>query len=85
MKPCDPLLLTRPETFAALNHARAFVKRELANGRACGLCKHRSQANYWGRHLCALNPDRTFPLCMKDGQAPSFELDESTVEGKVHG
>lgn len=82
---CDPDHLTRPENFAALNHARAFVKRELAKGNACSLCTHRSQNAYWGRHLCALNQARTFPLCMKDGQAPSFDLDESTTKGKVHG
>lgn len=77
--------LTRPEKAAAFNHARTFVKRELAKGNACALCIHRSLTTYWDRHLCALNKARSFPLCMKDRRAPSFELDESTVKGKIHG
>lgn len=81
----DPDHLTRPEKAAAFGHARVFVKRELAKGNACSLCTHRSQTTYWDRHLCALNKARSFPLCMKDGREPSFDLDETTVEGKIHG
>lgn len=81
----DPDHLTRPEKAAAFGHARAFVKRELACGRACSLCTNRSTHTYWDRHRCRLNPDRSFPLCMKDGREPSFNLDETTVKGKIHG
>jgi hypothetical protein len=79
----DPL--TRPEKAAAFNHARTFVKSELAKGNACKLCLHRSLTTYWDRHVCALNHSRSFPLCMKDGREPSFDLDEKQVKGKIHG
>lgn len=81
----DPDSLTRPEKAAAFGHARNFVKRELMAGRACALCTHRSKHTYWDLHRCALKPERTFPLCMKDGRQPAFELDESQVKGKIHG
>jgi hypothetical protein len=78
--------LTRPEKSAAFSHARQFVKRELARGNACALCTHRDRDYvYWGLSRCATNHARAFPLCAKDGQQPSFDLDESTVKGKIHG
>lgn len=81
----DPEHLTRPEQFTAIGHSRAFMKREFAKGRACSYCLHRTTESAWGLHGCKLNPNRSYPGCSTDRRGPEFQLDESTVKGKVHG
>jgi hypothetical protein len=33
--------------------------------------------------VCKGNPKRSFPLCLKDGQAPAFELDEQQIRERT--
>lgn len=81
----DPDHLTRPEKAAAFGHARAFMKRELADGKACTYCVHRTTGTFLGFHRCRTNPDRTFPGCTTSPRGPCFELDEAQVQGVIHG
>ena len=74
----DPL--TRPERFAQLGEARRY-RREIFEKGGCAFCVHRDKAVLaWGRSVCAANNARSFPLCMKDGRAPAFELDQTTLK-----
>jgi hypothetical protein len=68
--------LTPPERFTERAGARRRRQSILPN--PCAHCVHRDrQSLAWGRAVCAVNHARAFPLCMKDGQAPSFEMDDS--------
>lgn len=79
----DGAPLTRPERFTALNHSRTAAKVIKENGGFCTICKNRKP--YFGLSRCKASPGRMFPQCEEDGQTPTFELDEATLKGKVHG
>ncbi len=77
-----PLLgdLTRPENCAELRDRRK-VLRLLTERGGCAFCQHRDPSVLaWGRSVCKANNARSFPLCMKDGRAPAFEMDENQVK-----
>lgn len=72
--------LTRPERFAQLGEARRY-RREIFEKGGCAFCKHRDHGVLlWGRSVCQANPTRAFPLCMKDGAKPAFDLDPTTLQ-----
>ncbi|HEY9096430.1 MAG TPA: hypothetical protein VIN35_11845 [Hydrogenophaga sp.] len=72
--------LTRPERFAQLDEARRY-RRVIFEKGGCAFCVHRDKAVLaWGRAVCASNNARSFPLCMKDGRAPAFQLDQTTLQ-----
>lgn len=74
--------LTRPERFAQRSEARRYM-REIFDRGGCAFCQHRDKAVLgWGRSVCRANPARSFPLCIKDGAAPAFELDRDTLTRK---
>ena len=77
-----PLLddhLTRPENAAELAERRKILRRLTERG-GCWACLHRDPTVLaWGRSVCSGNPSRAFPLCMKDGRSPAFELDEKQL------
>jgi hypothetical protein len=64
---------------------RMLQKRIVAELRRCGACircVHRDRDVIgWGRSVCGTE-GRTFPVCVRDGGAPGFELDESTLRGE---
>jgi hypothetical protein len=76
-----PLLgdLTRPENCAELAERRK-IRRLLAQHGGCAFCLHRDHTVLaWGRSVCKVNHARSFPLCLKDGKAPAFEMDEAKI------
>ena len=75
-------VLTRPERSAQLAQALRY-RREIFERGGCPFCIHRDAAVMgWGRAVCKSNHARAFPLCMKDGAAPAFDLDPTTLERK---
>lgn len=72
--------LTRPENCAELAERRR-IKRLLMERGGCFACLHRDPSVLaWGRSVCKANHARSFPLCLKDGKAPAFEMDEERVK-----
>lgn len=72
--------LTRPENFGELAQRRR-IKALLTERGGCWACLHRDpDVLAWGRSVCKANNRRSFPLCMKDGKAPAFEMDEAQVK-----
>jgi hypothetical protein len=72
--------LTRPENCAELRDRRR-IKALLVERGGCWACIHRDTAVLaWGRSVCKANNRRSFPLCLKDGQEPAFEMDEAQVK-----
>ena len=75
--------LTRPENCGELSQRRKVLSLLMRCG-GCAMCLHRNRdVLAWGRSVCKVNPARAFPLCAKDGRQPAFELDESTLPGRV--
>lgn len=75
--------LTRPENSAELAERRRILAR-LMNRGGCWACLNRDpDVMAWGRSVCRGNPSRAFPLCLKDGQAPAFELDEQQIRERT--
>jgi hypothetical protein len=75
--------LTRPENSAELAERRRILGR-LMNRGGCWACLNRDpEVMAWGRSVCKGNPKRSFPLCLKDGQAPAFELDEQQIRERT--
>lgn len=65
---------TRPELAAErriCSRIRAQILRD-----PCAHCVHRVEG--WGAAACSL-VGRRYPLCMSDGRALQFELDEDTI------
>lgn len=72
--------LTRPENFGELSERRR-IKALLVERGGCWACIHRDKTVLaWGRSVCQANNARSFPLCLKDGKAPAFEMDEAQVK-----
>ena len=72
--------LTRPENCAELAERRK-IKRLLVERGGCFACIHRDKdVLAWGRSVCKVNAKRSFPLCLSDGRAPAFEMDEDQVK-----
>jgi len=70
---------TRPERAAQVCQAKRY-RRQIMAGGGCGFCHNRDKEfTYFGKSVCSSNRYRSFPLCMKDKQAPEFELDQSTL------
>lgn len=75
--------LTRPENFTELAERRR-IKALLVERGGCWACLNRDpEVLAWGRSVCRGNAKRSFPLCLKDGQAPSFEMDEQQIRERT--
>lgn len=74
--------LTRPERSAQFAEARRHLRHVIERG-GCPFCIHRDPTVIgWGRAVCQAAPKRAFPLCLKDGATPAFEVDETTLQRK---
>lgn len=73
------MTLTRPERCAEWRNVPR-IRAEIARRGGCGCCalRDRSKDN-WDLGACTVQ-HRTFPMCLKDGRTPEFQLDESTIE-----
>lgn len=70
--------MTKPETCVDRSQRKRIVA-EINRRGGCACCVHRDKdREFWGLAFCQ-SPSRTFPLCMKDGRKPGFELDEETI------
>lgn len=75
--------LTRPENSAELAERRRILRRLTEKG-GCWACLNRDrEVLAWGRSVCKGNPKRSFPMCLKDGQAPAFEMDEAQIRERT--
>jgi hypothetical protein len=73
--------LTRPENACELQQRRRIAAR-IAQAGGCALCVHRDPTvMVWGRSVCSTTAARAYPLCLKDGRAPAFELDHEQLKG----
>ena len=54
---------------------------KIAQAGGCAMCLNRDPTvMLWGRSVCKTNHARSYPLCLKDGNAPAFELDEQQLK-----
>lgn len=71
---CDDL--TRPED-SAERKQRRLIKARLDYHGGCYYCQHRDrEVDIFGRSVCSVRRDQTYPKCMTDNRHPVFELDE---------
>lgn len=72
--------LTRPENFAERPQRRRIAAK-IAQAGGCAMCLNRDpEVMLWDRSVCKTNQKRSYPLCLKDGNAPAFELDEQQLK-----
>lgn len=75
--------LTRPENYSEL-HQRRRIAARIAQCGGCGMCLNRDrEVMAWGRSVCQMDQKRSYPLCLKDGRAPGFQLDKDQLVGKA--
>jgi hypothetical protein len=75
--------LTRPENYGELQQRRRIAAK-IAQAGGCAMCLNRDKdVLAWGRSVCKANNARAYPLCLKDGKAPGFELDEQQLKAKT--
>lgn len=68
--------LSPPEHVADRVSRKRILARLVRDG-GCAHCRARTEA--WDRAMCSGTAGRVWPLCMKDGQKPEFQLDEETL------
>jgi hypothetical protein len=72
--------LTRPENFVERPQRRRIAAK-IAQAGGCAMCLNRDRTCLvFGRAVCISNHSRAYPLCLKDGKAPAFELDEQQLK-----
>lgn len=70
---------TNPEFAAEMKICKRLRAKILEN--PCAACIHREVL--WGKATCKGNPGRTWWACRDGKTEPSFQLDQSTLQGNA--